>query len=74
MRKTELKRLKRWHKVRKEYVCNQKANAFIEAILKLEKRHGLCIAHEDTQGSFVIVPYTSVGATWLSAATISDKL
>ena len=55
------------------YVCNQKVNGFVEALLRLEKEHGFCVAHEDVHGAFVIVPYSEVGARWMAAAHMSDE-
>ena len=45
-----------------------KEKAFIEEIVSISRKHGLCLVHEDGQGSFIIEEYSESNITWLRAA------
>jgi hypothetical protein len=37
------------------------------------RKHGLSIAHEDSQGSFIIEPYSDFAARWLTYAFLEAE-
>lgn len=45
-----------------------KKAAFIEAIEKVCREHGLSISHEDKHGNFIIVPLDAEHMEWLKQA------
>ena len=49
-----------------------KAAAFIEEILAVCRKHGLSIAHEDSQGAFIVELYSNIAAQWLSDALVDE--
>tara|TARA_R110002072_G_scaffold303042_1_gene491771 strand:- start:6036 stop:6203 length:168 start_codon:yes stop_codon:yes gene_type:complete len=48
----------------------EKAQAFIEEIIEVSKRHGLTISHEDSQGLFEVNKYNNFDIEWLKDFTI----
>ncbi len=46
-----------------------KANAFIDDLLKVYKKHNLSLAHEDDQGGFLIQKYSIRNIEWIKQAT-----
>lgn len=46
---------------------------FIEEIAAVCKRHGLSIGHEDSEGSFIIRPYSDDDIDWLRDALVDSK-
>lgn len=51
-----------------ERVENPAIDAFLEEIKEVCKKHNLSIAHEDSQGAFVIEEYDEHNLEWLLAA------
>lgn len=47
---------------------NLKIDAFLEEIWMVCERHGLGLSHEDTHGSFEIVPLGEADRDWLMHA------
>ena len=45
-----------------------KQTKFIEEIIDLSKKYGLCLSHEDTQGSFLIEEYDESLIEWIRSA------
>lgn len=47
-----------------------KARKFVKAILKVYRKYGLSIGHEDSQGSFEINNNIKSNSKWLSSAAV----
>lgn len=45
-------------------------DAFLRDVLAVCEKHGFSIAHEDSQGGFIITPFDSGIADWLLAASV----
>src|ERR1035437_6239624 len=43
---------------------------FMEALVDVCKRHGMSLAHEDTQGGFIIEKYNEKNIEWLKHAMV----
>jgi hypothetical protein len=46
---------------------------FIEDIIKLYEKYNLSIAHEDTQGAFIITGYSEENVKWMRDAIVSGE-
>ena len=57
-----------WSQIRQEYVNNEKLDKFLELITNICETHGYAISHEDTQGAFIIVPWSQGSPEWLMNA------
>lgn len=53
---------------------NDKSKEFIEEIISVCKKHNLSIAHQDTQGAFIIEEYHDENIDWIKDAEINIKL
>ena len=51
-------------------ITDEAANAFIEDVIAVCKKHGLSIGHEDTQGGFKIAPYDEGNIDWFRDASV----
>jgi len=60
--------MKRWNGRKAQYVENRAIDAFIEELLAVCRKHGLCIAHEDSHGAFIIENLKETRVNWLRAA------
>lgn len=47
---------------------SQKVEQFIEEIVELSKKYGFSLAHEDTQGAFIVENYSKRNIKWLQHA------
>jgi len=47
---------------------------FINDVLLICAQHNLSIAHEDTQGAFIIEPFKTKNTQWLKEAMISEEV
>jgi len=47
---------------------NEKSKAFLDEIAEVCKKHGLTLAHEDSQGSFIVEPYDPETIKWMFQA------
>ena len=61
--------MRRWFAHKRAYGTNRKVDEFLKDVETSCRTFGLTIAHEDSGGSFVIVPYNEDLATWLQNAT-----
>jgi len=50
----------------------QRKEKFIDELIKLCKKHGLSLAHEDSQGSFIIEEYSDENIQWVKEALDYD--
>ena len=46
----------------------QNLKQFIEDLLKVYKKHGMSLGHEDSHGSFIIEPLRDINIKWLREA------
>lgn len=46
----------------------QNPKQFIEDLLKVYKKHGLSLSHEDTHGSFIVEQLNDTNIQWLKEA------
>lgn len=65
--------MKFWHINLKKELENPKVNVFIQDIIKVYKKHGLAISHEDIHGSFEIVKLHKAYIAWLKNASVDTK-
>lgn len=49
-------------------------DAFLDEIKAVCEKHGLCIAHEDSGGAFIIMPYNEQMAGWIEVAQVTDDV
>lgn len=59
---------KRWDSKASEEIEDQRIDAFIAEVIAVCKRHGFSIAHEDSQGGFLIERFDEDNAKWLMQA------
>lgn len=52
----------------------ERADAFLLEIIDVCKKHGLSISHEDSQGGFIIEPYSEYDVEWIRQADITPML
>ena len=45
---------------------------FLDEVIKVCKKHGMSISHEDTHGSFIVTPYKEWITEWFLSASIQD--
>lgn len=48
------------------------ADIFLAEIVAVCRQHGISIAHEDTHGAFVLVPFNKEDSDWLKQAQIKS--
>lgn len=46
-----------------------RVRAFLEAVVKLSREHGLSISHEDGHGSFLVIEHDPYNDEWMSEAS-----
>jgi hypothetical protein len=56
-----------WDKRRQSMSVMRQVDEFLEDIVKVYKKHGLSLAHEDGHGSFIVEPYSEKNIEWLNA-------
>lgn len=61
--------MKRWNIAESRMIESEKVDAFLNELIAVSKKHGLCIGHEDIHGSFLVHEYTEENAEWLLAAS-----
>ena len=52
----------------KEKIKEIEVAEFLKEILEVCKKHGFSLAHEDTQGAFIVENYKDEDSTWLMYA------
>lgn len=53
---------------------NPKVKKFINELIAVCKKHGLSLSHEDSQGTFIVEPYSDSNIEWLGEAAANlDK-
>ena len=60
--------MNRWNVKLSANVENPKIDAFIEEVVRVSRKHGLAIAHEDIGGAFEIVTLSESEIVWLQLA------
>ena len=63
----------RWDCFLKRQVENKKVDKFLVDIVKVYKKHKLSLAHEDSQGSFLIEKISKDNIEWIKGASISKN-
>lgn len=53
----------------KTYKSDENIKNFIDDIIKVYKKHGMSISHEDGHGAFEIEKYSDYNINWLKEAT-----
>ena len=48
------------------------SEAFFNDLESVFKKHGLSLSHEDTQGGFIIEPFSDKNLKWLMAAAFTE--
>jgi len=61
--------IRRWSTIQRGTVSNLKIDAFLTEVLKICKKHRFAIDHEDSHGSFIVVPWDKGEPDWLFNAT-----
>lgn len=59
-----------WHKSDKKELPNSAVDAFIRDIVDVYKKHGMSIAHEDSQGAFIIEDCHDNNIEWLLESSV----
>lgn len=54
-------------------VENKHADAFIQEIIAVYKKHGMALSHEDSQGSFIVCPISDDKIWWLEQASVTSQ-
>jgi hypothetical protein len=60
--------MKRWSKRKRADHENVAIDQFIEDVIRVCKKHGYSIEHEDAHGAFEVVPFNDDASEWLRAA------
>ena len=47
---------------------------FMSELMKLMLKHNISIAHEDTQGAFIIRQFTRSDALWMLSASLEESV
>lgn len=50
----------------------ERAKAFLEAVAALSMAYNVSLAHEDSQGAFIVEPYDEGNVEWLMNADIKE--
>lgn len=58
--------MKRYNQNTKTNSENPKVEDFIKELIAVCKKHGMSISHEDSQGAFIIEPYSDTNIEWLN--------
>jgi hypothetical protein len=58
----------RWNDRKARYAQNAVVDNFIEELVTVCRKHGLCIGHEDSHGAFIIENLTEGRVNWLRTA------
>lgn len=66
--------MKRWNVCAGKNVENPRVDAFLREIVDVCKRHKMSLAHEDTQGAFIIHGLRELNLEWLLNATDETDL
>lgn len=64
--------MKRWHSKERREVERPDIDAFLQDVIKVCKKHGMCIAHQDHHGSFLVEPIKKINLKWLLNAAVSE--
>lgn len=64
--------MKRWNTLEGKFVERPDIDAFLEEVIAVCKKHGLSIAHEETERSFTVEQYSDKTADWLRIANINS--
>lgn len=60
-----------WDRKKQDFVeMPPRAKAFFAAYEALCEKHGLCLSHEDSQGSFILNPINDDDIGWVAAAAM----
>jgi sugar phosphate isomerase/epimerase len=46
--------MQRWHKEKSVRLEDPAVDAFLEEVIEVCKKHGMCIGHEDGHGAFLV--------------------
>jgi hypothetical protein len=49
-----------------------KVDAFLAEVIAVSRKHGMSISHEDSNGAFIVEPFSEHNAEWLNMACISS--
>lgn len=69
---------RRWSIQAEDRIEIPTVDAFLQDIIALYEKHGMCLTHEDTQGGFIVRPYISgveasdENARWLNNASYDE--
>ncbi len=55
------------------YFESKKIDLFLKEIVKVSKKHGFSISHEDFQGAFIIEKISDENIDWIENSHIEDK-
>lgn len=61
--------MERYNRNTKTSAANPKVEKFIDELIAVCKKHGLSLSHEDTQGAFIVEPYSDSNIQWLNDAS-----
>lgn len=50
--------------------ANHQVDAFLDELLKLYKKHGVSLAHEDSQGGFILQEYKISNIDWIRELSV----
>lgn len=48
-----------------------KVQAFLDDLNEVYRKHGMSLAHEDSNGAFLVEPYSEINVDWLNDASVS---
>lgn len=65
--------MKRYDQVLEKQVRDEAADAFIADLIKVYKKHGMSLGHEDEHGAFLIEDYEEHNVQWLKEAMLSKN-
>lgn len=61
--------MERYNRKTKTSAENPKVEKFINELTAVCKKHGFSLSHEDTQGAFIVEPYSDSNIQWLNDAS-----
>ncbi len=64
----------RWSQKQGKRIENSEVEEFLKDLIEVYKKHGFSLAHEDTQGGFIVEKFNEENVEWLMQASVGESL